>query len=213
MIGAMSPRQSVALELAAIGGAALIFVATFRVRPAYVDFVLAGIAVALIAASAARSRKLWAVVRSPGATAVREAWIASGAFTAVAVVVLVGVAIGTVGAPVLAARASNWHIAAAIALYFAWALLQQYIFQSFLLVRFLHLLPPAGAIAITALAFSSVHFPRWPVMALVVIACTVWSTIYYRTRALLPLAASHALLGSVLHYWVFGNDLLRSWLP
>jgi len=213
MIGAMSPRQSVALELAAIGGAALIFVATFRVRPAYVDFVLAGIAVALIAASAARSRKLWDVVRSPGATAVREAWIASGAFTAVAVAVLVGVAIGTVGAPVLAARASNWHIAAAIPLYFAWALLQQYIFQRFLLVRLLHLLPPAGAIAITALAFSSVHFPRWPVMALVVIACTVWSTIYYRTRALLPLAASHALLGSVLHYWVFGNDLLRSWLP
>jgi membrane protease YdiL (CAAX protease family) len=49
-------------------------------------------------------------------------------------------------------------------------------------------------------------------MALVLIACSVWSTIYYRTRALLPLAASHAVLGSVLHYWVFGNDLLRRWL-
>jgi membrane protease YdiL (CAAX protease family) len=77
----------------------------------------------------------------------------------------------------------------------------------------LQLVPPAAAIAVTALAFSSVHFPRWPVMALVLIACSVWSTIYYRTRALLPLAASHALLAITLHYLVFGNDLLHKWLP
>jgi hypothetical protein len=30
---------------------------------------------------------------------------------------------------------------------------------------------------------------------------------------LLPLAVSHALLGTALHYWVFGNDLLERWLP
>ena len=72
---------------------------------------------------------------------------------------------------------------------------------------------PAIAIGLTALAFSCVHFPRWQVMALVVVACAVWSSIYYRTRTLFPLAASHALLGSVLHYWVFGNDLLNAWLP
>ena len=35
----MNARRSVALELLAIGVAAAIFVATFRVRPAYVDFV------------------------------------------------------------------------------------------------------------------------------------------------------------------------------
>jgi membrane protease YdiL (CAAX protease family) len=212
----MSPRQSVALELAAIGAAALVFVATFRVRPAYVDFALAGVAVVLISASAARSRRLWdAAPLVPGEMASRRAWLASGAFTAAALLVLIGLAVWTADASgaTLAARASNWHLAVAALLYFPWALLQQYIFQRYLLGRLLQLLPTAAAIAVTALAFSSVHFPRWPVMALVAIAGSVWSTIYYRTRALLPLAASHALLGSVLHYWVFGNDLLESWLP
>jgi membrane protease YdiL (CAAX protease family) len=212
----MSTRRSVALELAVIGGLALIFVATFRVRPAYVDFGLAGVAVALIAASAARSRRLWdAAAPAPRPGATRSAWLASGAFTGAALLALVALAVWSAArdGTTLVARASNWHIVAAIPLYFAWASLQQYIFQRYLLARLLHLLPPAAAVAVTALAFSSVHFPRWPVMALVVIACSVWSTIYYRTRALLPLAASHALLGSVLHYWVFGNDLLSSWLP
>jgi hypothetical protein len=50
-------------------------------------------------------------------------------------------------------------------------------------------------------------------MAVTLVAGTVWSLIYYRWRALLPLAASHALLGTALHYWVFGNDLLERWLP
>ena len=210
----MNARRSVALELVAIGVAAAIFVATFRVRPAYVDFVLAGLLVALIAASARRSRRLWdEAPLVPGGGASRRAWIESGVFTGVALLVLVALAVWAAGGgAAFAARAANWHLAVALPLYFAWALLQQYIFQRFLLGRLLQLVPPSAAIALTAIAFSSVHFPRWPVMALVLIACSVWSTIYYRTRALLPLAASHALLGSVLHYWVFGNDLLHRWL-
>ncbi len=210
----MNARRSVALELIAIGVAAAIFVGTFRVRPAYVDFALAGMAVALIAASARRSRRFWdAAPLVPGGSASRRAWIESGTFTGVALLVLVALAGWSAGSgAALAARAANWHLALAIAFYFPWALLQQYIFQRFLLGRLLQLLPTAAAIAVTAIAFSSVHFPRWPVMALVLIACSAWSTIYWRTRALLPLAASHALLGSVLHYWVFGNDLLQRWL-
>ena len=211
----MEVRKVVAFELLAIGAAALVFVVTFRVRPAYVDFVLAGVAVALIAASAQRSRRLWDAVVSPGDTPKHLAWLASGAFTAVALLVLVTLGwLNAAGSPqTFGQRVGNWHVVIAMLLYFPWALLQQYIFQRFLLVRLLHLLPPAAAIPLTALAFSSVHFPRWQVMALVVLACGVWSTIYYRTRTLLPLAASHALLGSVLHYWVFGNDLLNAWLP
>ncbi len=211
----MDARRVVALEVVAIVAAALIFVGTFRIRPAYVDFVLAGVAVALIAASAQRSRRLWDAVLAPSDTPKHRAWVASGVFTAVALLLLVGLAASNAaGSPqTFGQRAANWHVVIAMALYFPWALLQQYIFQRFLLVRLLHLLPPAAAIALTALAFSSVHFPRWQVMALVVVACAVWSSIYYRTRTLLPLAASHALLGSVLHYWVFGNDLLKAWLP
>ena len=57
------------------------------------------------------------------------------------------------------------------------------------------------------------HFPRWPVMAVTLVAGTAWALIYYRWRSLVPLAVSHALLGTALHYWVFGNDLLERWLP
>ena len=65
--------RSVMLELAAIGAAALVFVATFQVRPPFVDFVLAVAAVALIALSTARSRRLWALARSIDPTGARGA--------------------------------------------------------------------------------------------------------------------------------------------
>jgi membrane protease YdiL (CAAX protease family) len=218
---AMNTRRSVALELVAIGVAAGIFVATFRFRPPYVDFALATVAVALIVLSARRSTALWAAAIPAGdqALPVRAAWFASAAFTVVALAALA--AIGAFltestsldAAPPFAERLTNWHFLIAIALYFPWALIQQYIFQRYLLARLLQLVPLPFAIALTAAAFSCVHFPRWPVMAVVLIAGVAWSSIYARSRTLLPLACSHAVLGSAVHYWVFGRDLLEAWLP
>jgi Type II CAAX prenyl endopeptidase Rce1-like len=213
----MSARGWVAIELAAIAIAALIFVATVRVRPPYLDLALAAAAVALIAFSARRSARLWhgtaATAREPQP---RPAWLASAAFTAGALLALAALAalgtFNTSGTSVVE-RARNWHILIAVALYFPWALLQQYIFQFYLLGRLLQLIGAPAAIALTALGFACVHFPRWPVMAVVAIAGAVWALIYFRHRSLLPLAASHAVLGSALHYWVFGNDLLSKWLP
>lgn len=211
----MSADRSVALELAGIGAAAIVFVATVRVRPPYVDFVLAALAVALIVGSAARSRRIWTAARTVDPHGARGAWRAALAFTALALTVLAVAA-------VLAARASgvsladrfgNWHMLAAAPLYFGWALLQQYIFQFYWLGRWLQLVPAWAAVAVTALAFSAVHYPRWPVMAVTFVACPVWSLIYLRWRTLLPLVISHGLLGTALHYWVFGNDLLERWLP
>ncbi|HEX7237924.1 MAG TPA: CPBP family intramembrane glutamic endopeptidase [Gammaproteobacteria bacterium] len=206
---------SVALELLAIGVAALVFVATFRVRPPYVDFALAAAAVALIVLSTARSRRFWALARSVDPTGASGAWKAALAFTAVALVVLAASAVVVARASGTSAleRFGNWHMLAAAALYFPWALLQQYIFQFYWFGRWLRLVPVGAAVAITALAFAGVHFPRWPVMAVTVVAGTVWALIYYRWRSLLPLAVSHALLGTALHYWVFGNDLIERWLP
>jgi hypothetical protein len=206
--------RSVMLELAAIGAAALVFVATFQVRPPYLDFVLAAAAVALIVFSTARSRRLWALARSVDPAA-RGAWIATLAFTAVALAVLAVLALFAARAGGLSAaeRFGNWHIVAVAALYFPWALLQQYIFQFYWFGRWLRIVPVPVAVALTVIAFAAVHFPRWPVMAVVLFACTAWTLIYYRWRSLLPLAVSHALLGTALHYWVFGNDLLERWLP
>lgn len=211
----MRADRSVALELAAIGIAAIVFVATFQVRPPYLDFVLAAAAVALIVGSAARSRRLWALARSIDTRGARGAWRAALAFTAVALFVLACVAVAaahSAGVPALE-RFTNWRMLAAAALYFPWALLQQYIFQFYWFGRWLQLVPAWAAVALTALAFSAVHFPRWPVMAVTLIAGVAWALIYLRWRMLLPLALSHALLGTALHYWVFGNDLLERWLP
>jgi hypothetical protein len=211
----MRADRSVALELAGIGAAAIVFVATIRVRPAYVDFVLAAVAVALIIASAARSRRLWALARSVDPSGPRAAWVAASAFTAIALTVLAvaAVLVARASGASLADRFGNWHMLAAAPLYFGWALLQQYIFQFYWLARWLQLAPAWVAVAVTALAFSAVHYPRWPVMAVTLVACMVWSLIYLRWRTLLPLVISHGLLGTALHYWVFGNDLLERWLP
>jgi hypothetical protein len=211
----MRADRSVILELAAIGAAAAVFVATFQVRPPYVDFALAAAAVALIVVSTARSRRLWALARSVDPTGTRGAWRAALAFTAVALVVLGAAAAITARAAdtPLGARFGNWHMLVAAALYFPWALLQQYIFQFYWFGRWLRLVPVPVAVALTALAFAAVHFPRWPVMAVTLVAGAAWALIYLRWRSLIPLAVSHALLGTALHYWVFGNDLLARWLP
>ena len=207
--------RSVLLELGAIAVATLIFVATFRVRPPYLDFVLAAAAVGLIVLSAARSRRLWELQRSVDPTGARGAWKAALVFTTVALAVLAGVAVlvaRAAGTPAVE-RFGNWHILVVAALYFPWALLQQYIFMFYWFGRWLRLVPVPVAVVLTALAFSAVHFPRWPVMAVTLVAGSAWALIYYRWRSIVPLAVSHALLGTALHYWVFGNDLLVRWIP
>lgn len=192
----------------------MLFVATFRVRPPYVDFALAAAAVVLIVASAARSRRFWSFAPAPQPDGLRQAWRACAVFTAVALVVLAVAAIvfAPADGPPLQQRFSNWHLLVAAVAYLPWALLQQYIFQFYWFGRWLRLVPVPLATALTALAFAAVHFPRWPVMLVTLVAGTFWSLCYYRWRALLPLAVSHALLGATLHYWVFGRDLLETWL-
>jgi membrane protease YdiL (CAAX protease family) len=190
-----------------------VFVATFRVRPPWVDFALAAAAVALIVASAARSRRLWSLAAAPAPGGAPAAWRACAAFTGLALVGLAATGFWLMPPEESwQARFLTWHFAAAAALYFPWALLQQYIFQFYWHGRWLRLVPAPFALIFTAVAFSAVHFPRWPVMLVTLGAGAFWGYCYRRWRALLPLAASHALLGAALHYWVFGRDLLALWL-
>jgi len=196
-------QRSVTLELAIIGALALVFVATVSVRPAYVDFALAGAAVVLIVASTRRSRRLWALAPTPPAPGARPAWRLAG----------VGIILANVAGEPWRPRFLNWHFALAMPLYLLWGLAQQYLFQFYLLGRLLQVLALRFAIPVAACAFAAVHFPRWPVMIAVLIAGCVWSFCYFRSRRLLPLAVSHGLLGATLHYWVLDHDLLDAWLP
>ncbi|HVY67112.1 MAG TPA: CPBP family glutamic-type intramembrane protease [Gammaproteobacteria bacterium] len=208
-------RRSVAVELAIIGALALTFVATARVRSPYVDFTLAGVAIALIVASVRRSRRIWELAPAPAAPGSGPAWRFAGGFTMLALVVLAitSVAVAHVTGEPWAARFLNWHFLLAAPLYLLWGLTQQFIFQFYLLGRLLQLAPLRVAAPIAACAFAAVHFPRWPVMLATLVAGCVWSFCYFRSRRLLPLAVSHGLLGAALHYWVLDHDLLDAWLP
>lgn len=149
------------------------------------------------------------------ASDLRSAWRGVGAFTAAGAGLFLvaggALAYSSGGWPEVARRLGNWHLPVACALYFPWALLQQFVFQFYLLGRLLWLMPYALGVALAALAFAMVHFPRMPVMALTLAAGVVWAMSYSRHRTLWPLAASHAVLGSTLHYWLFGRDLAVLW--
>lgn len=216
----MPSKRAVVVELSVIGALASLFVALFRTRPPYVDAVLGLTAVALIGFATGRSRLIWQHHRA----ALRARRARLGKLTdPLVVLTTLGIVAFAIAGFVLGhaadgregawTRVANWHVLVAAALYFPWALLQQFVFQFYLLGRLLYVLPARLAVGVTALVFSAVHFPRAMVMAGTVVAGWVWALDYRRHGQLWPLALSHALLGTTLHYWVFGGDLLSSWLP
>ncbi len=108
-------------------------------------------------------------------------------------------------------RISNWHIIPALAFYLPWALLQQTLFQFYLLGRLLILLPVWLAITLTGIAYALLHLPDLGITAAVIAAGIFWTFLYYRYRCLIPLAFSHACLGAAFHYWIYGLDLAKEW--
>ncbi len=217
-LDAPSVRQ-VWLELLLIGLFTAVYLLAFRDRPRYLDGVLGLAAVVLIGAAYGRTRRLWRAQPAPAepyrrrfeATAIR-----AGAFTLAGALLFFAVGAGLGyehgGWQGAAARVLNPHYLPAVGLYLLWGLAQQFVFEVYLLGRLSYILPPRAAVALMALIFSAVHYPRFVVMAAVFVAALVWGSLYRRYRVLLPLAASHAILGASLHYWIFGRDLLAQWL-
>ena len=106
---------------------------------------------------------------------------------------------------------------AALVLYLPWALLQQTLFQFYLLGRLRGILPFASPLFLSilnGLAYGLVHFRGdWasvPVTLATIVGGIFWSYSYYRDRYVLPIAISHALLGTTFYYWVYGHDLLAA---
>ncbi len=110
---------------------------------------------------------------------------------------------------------SYLNLALAFCLYVPWALLQQAIFQLYLLGRLRVVLPGAPAPMLALLngsAYGLVHLPNPGLALLTVVAGSIWSYAYLRDRKLLPIALSHALLGSTFYYFVDARDLLAELL-
>jgi len=211
-------KRRLLIELLVLGVLTLIFLFAFPQRAIYIDGLLAVLALALIGLNARFTKNsVWAQFppMSDLRTRARRSYALAGAFTIPAILVfaVTGFALGyrQFGWEGAWARVSNWHILVAFLLYLPWALLQQFLFQFYLLGRLLTLLPASMAVIATGLAYSFVHLPEVGVVLATAPAGIFWTFLYYRDRLLLPLGLSHALLASTFYYWVYGQDLLMVW--
>jgi membrane protease YdiL (CAAX protease family) len=58
------------------------------------------------------------------------------------------------------------------------------------------------------IAYGMVHAPNWDVVLVTILGGIFWSYSYHRDRYVLPIAISHAVLGSTYYYWLTGRDLI-----
>jgi membrane protease YdiL (CAAX protease family) len=103
------------------------------------------------------------------------------------------------------------HLLQGMGLYLAWALVQQTLFQVYLLGRLHVIFPDASEYrlaTINGLAYSLVHLPYlWVTVATLPLGF-LWTLLYIRYRKLWPLALSHAMLATAFFYWVLNRDLI-----
>jgi hypothetical protein len=133
---------------------------------------------------------------------------ATGLFTLACVLLLALAGAHQGGVQALLTPALLWTLPA----YIAWGLLQQYLFQFYLLGRLLLLMPPSIAVALTGSAYSLVHVHDPVTLLACLPAGVVWTALYYRYRILVPLGFSHGILGTCFYLWVRQRDLLGDWL-
>ncbi len=216
----MSVRAKVAVELGCIVVLTTIFLVLFPRRNPLVDVALAGFALVCVALSAPYTKKvIWAAAPSPATDNRARECLAVTLWITVPVALVFLVIGGIVayrngGWPAVSTRILNWKILAAFGCYLPWALMQQTLLQFYLLGRLVALFPKRlipVPFMITGACFGLVHLPDIWTALVTVAAGIVWSLMYYRYRLLLPLAFSHAALGSAFYYGIFGHDLAVEW--
>jgi membrane protease YdiL (CAAX protease family) len=212
-------KRNVAVELAVLAALTFAFLLVFPERPFLADAGLALFALGLLAVNARYTKNVvWG--QFPPAldrrSRVRKTCMFVGPATSIVVMGLfaTGLTLGYIegGWETAVRRVGNWHVLVALALYFPWALLQQTLFQFYLLGRFRTVFPTPVAVTCTGIAYALVHPPDIAVTTATAIAGVCWTYIYFHYRVLLPIAFSHALLGSTFYYWVYGRDLVKEWV-
>jgi len=213
-------RRRTAVEVLILGLLSTGFLALFPHRPISVDLVLALLASVLVFLNAGYTRiHIWGRGSlEVGRTDWRPGVLVTMALTGLVMLVflLIGVAIGYQGAdwPGAKARILHPYLPTAVLLYLPWALLQQTLFQFYLLGRVCTLCPllhPLAQSLLNGLVFGVVHTADIWILLLATLGGTLWSFLYLRYRRLWPLAVSHALSGTTFYYWVYGYDLASRW--
>ena len=216
----MKVRGRVALELLTLAILMVSFLLLFPKRSLVVDVILALCALGLVGLNARYTREvIWArFPRGPSSGGLKQCMWATMAitFSAVFVFFIVGIVIGygNGGWKAVVDRVLNWKLLVAICVYLPWALLQQTLFQFYLLGRLRALFPtvhPIGAATLNGVAYALVHLPDLWVTLVTAFGGIFWSYMYNQYRLLLPLALSQAVLGSTFYYWVYGRDLAEAW--
>jgi hypothetical protein len=210
-------RRAVALELAAAAGGATLFLAIVPARPVVVDVALALCGLALVGAAARDTRaRIWSAVAPAAGDRRRWDRALAGSTLAAALVFAAHGAVRPGDDPAGAgARLFTPTLVATLILFIPWALLQQTLFQFHLLGRLAVLLdaaPTPIVIAVNGVLFGLVHLPDWDVVLVTIVGGGLWSAHYHRVRRIVPVALSHAALGTAYFHWVRGEDLARRWL-
>jgi hypothetical protein len=217
----MRVRRRIVYELLVLGALSIAFLLLFPKRPVAVDVGLALFAGSLLLLNAKDTRaNVWGPP-PPGSDWLRRRRCIASTMILTSVVMvlflLAGIAIGyrEGGWTAVSGRILNGNLLFAVLLYLPWTLLQQTLFQFYLLGRIRALEPalrPLGHAAMNGLAFALVHLPDIGTAGMAVLGGTAWSLLYLRYRLVWPLAFSHALVGSSFFYWVKGLDLALEWL-
>jgi Type II CAAX prenyl endopeptidase Rce1-like len=217
---ALTLRQKVAVELGILAILAAFFLLLFPHRNPWLDIALAGFALLCIGATTRYTKNvIWGASPPPQSqdqfkdSVKVTLWIT---IPTALIFFLVGaiLAFRHGGWPAIAERIFDWKILVIFVAYTGWAFIQQTLFQFYLLGRLLALFPrnqQFWPILITGLGFSLVHLPDVLTMFVTAIAGPIWTLIYYRYRRLLPLAVSHAALGTAFYYGICGHNLAQEW--
>ncbi len=216
----MTLRRRVALELGILVLLATTFLLFLPQRNPWLDVALGGFALLCIGATGRYTRNvIWAAFPPVQADNRFKACVRVTLWLTVptvAIFLLIGgiVAYHDAGWPAVIERVWNWKIVAVFIPYIGWAFIQQTLFQFYLLGRLLALFPknqPTWPILITGVGFSLVHLPDVWTCLVTAIAGPMWTFIYYRYRCLLPIAVSHAALGTAFYFGICGHNLAQEW--
>ncbi|MCZ7646395.1 MAG: CPBP family glutamic-type intramembrane protease [Planctomycetota bacterium] len=210
-------RRRLALELLALAGLTALYLMLMPQRALGVDVGMALVGLGLVGLYAWKTNeKIWGPPPQPAFERIPRCTFLMLVTTLPAVVLFL-----LYGAWDAYSVNGDWHdilyrlfrlnFFGALLLYVPWALLQQTLFQFYLLGRLRALLPFASPLllsVINGVLYGLVHLPDAPVTAVTIIGGIVWSYSYHRDRYVLPLALSHAVLGSTFFYWVSDSDIL-----
>ena len=211
---AKSLRRRVAIELSALALLTSIFLSFERARNLGTFLGMALIGAALVGFNARETReRIWGVPSSPDFDRVRRCTLNMTLLTIPPVLAFF------VYALIAGHALITIDFLLTLAIYLPWALLQQTLFQFYLLGRLRVLLPFASPLYLSVLngvVYGLVHISpdrpesNIPTVLLTMIGGVFWSYSYHRDRYVLPIAVSHALLATTFFFWVLNHDLIQS---